>query len=62
MGFASRQEIAAALKAIDDAEKDGRFRDAAALLGQLLPKVRDDALHAAYRDRQARLEAKARSS
>jgi hypothetical protein len=59
MGFASREDIAAALGAIDAAEQAGRFGYAAQLLGELLPKVRDDALHLAYRERLARLNARA---
>ena len=62
MGFASREEIAAALGAIDTAEQAGRFDEAAKLLQQLLPKVRDNALHLAYQVRLARLKVQSRGA
>jgi hypothetical protein len=43
MGFASPAEIAAFLKALAEAEKAGR--PVAEILRQMLPKVRDEALH-----------------
>ena len=44
MGFASRAEIAAFLKEVGAAEKAGRPH--AELLRRMLPRIRDDALHA----------------
>ena len=43
MGFATKGEIAAFLKALAEAENAGRPH--ADLLRKMLPKVRDDALH-----------------
>jgi hypothetical protein len=43
MGFATKVEIAAFLKALAEAEQAGRPH--AELLRKMLPRVRDDALH-----------------
>ncbi len=43
MGFASPEEIAASLKELAEAERAGR--PPGVLLPQMLPLVRDDALH-----------------
>jgi hypothetical protein len=43
MGFATKAEIAAFLKALAEAEKAGRPH--AEMLRQMLPKLRDDVLH-----------------
>ena len=43
MGFATKAEIAAFLTALAEAERAGRPH--AEMLRQMLPKVRDDALH-----------------
>ena len=51
MGFASKAEIAAFLKALAEAEKAGR--PPAEMLRRMLPKIRDDALH---REIAAKLE------
>ncbi|MBV8186381.1 MAG: hypothetical protein JOY64_16360 [Alphaproteobacteria bacterium] len=51
MGYASRAEIVAFLKALAQAERNGE--PVADLLRTLLPKIRDDAL---YRDLKARLD------
>jgi hypothetical protein len=50
MGFATRTEIAAFLKELEAAERDGRPH--AEMLRRMLPKIRDDALH---RDLSAKL-------
>lgn len=52
MGFASRAEITAFLKALDAAERSGQPH--AAMLRRMLPRVRDDALH---RELSAKLRA-----
>jgi hypothetical protein len=52
MGFATKVEIAAFLKALAEAENAGRPH--AELLRKMLPKVRDDVLH---RELSAKLEA-----
>jgi hypothetical protein len=52
MGFATKAEIAAFLKALAAAEDSGRPHSE--LLRQMLPKVRDDVLH---RELSAKLEA-----
>jgi hypothetical protein len=52
MGFAGRAEIAAFLKELEAAERAGR--PLAEMLRRMLPRVRDDALHA---ELKARLEA-----
>jgi hypothetical protein len=52
MGFATKAEIAAFLKALAEAENAGRPH--AELLREMLPKVRDDVLH---RELLAKLEA-----
>ena len=52
MGFATKVEIAAFLKALAEAENSGRPH--ADLLRKMLPKVRDDVLHRAL---SAKLEA-----
>jgi hypothetical protein len=52
MGFATKAEIAAFLKALAEAEQAGRPH--AEMLRNMLPKVRDDALH---RELQAKLKA-----
>ncbi len=52
MGFASKAEIAAFLKALAEAENTGRPH--AGMLREMLPKVRDDVLH---RELSAKLEA-----
>jgi hypothetical protein len=52
MGFATKTEIVAFLKALAEAEQAGRPH--ADMLRQMLPKVRDDALH---RELRAKLEA-----
>jgi hypothetical protein len=51
MGFATKVEIAAFLKALVEAENAGRPH--AELLRKMLPKVRDDVLH---RELAAKLE------
>ncbi|MGZ3338352.1 MAG: hypothetical protein ACXU9B_01130, partial [Reyranella sp.] len=43
MGFATRAEIAAFLKALTEAENAGRPH--AEMLRKMLPRVRDDGLH-----------------
>ena len=52
MGFATKAEIAAFLKALAEAENAGRPH--AEMLRKMLPKVRDDVLH---RELRAKLEA-----
>ena len=52
MGFATKAEIAAFLKALAEAENAGRPH--AGMLREMLPKVRDDVLH---RELSAKLEA-----
>jgi hypothetical protein len=52
MGFATKAEITAFLKALAEAEDAGRPR--ADLLRKMLPRVRDDGLH---RELSAKLEA-----
>jgi hypothetical protein len=52
MGFASKAEITAFLTALAEAERTGAPR--AAMLRDMLPKVRDDAL---YRELKAKLDA-----
>jgi hypothetical protein len=52
MGFASKAEIGAFLKALAEAENAGRPH--AGMLREMLPKVRDDVLH---RELSAKLEA-----
>ena len=52
MGFATKAEIAAFLKALAEAEHAGRPH--AEMLRKMLPKVRDDVLH---RELSAKLEA-----
>jgi hypothetical protein len=52
MGFASKAEITAFLKALAEAERTGAPR--AAMLRTMLPKVRDDAL---YRELKTKLDA-----
>ena len=52
MGFATKTEIAAFLKALAEAENAGRPH--AGMLREMLPKVRDDVLH---RELSAKLEA-----
>jgi hypothetical protein len=52
MGFATKAEIAAFLKALAEAEHTGQPR--AEMLRKMLPKVRDDVLH---RELSAKLEA-----
>ena len=52
MGFATKAEIAAFLKALAEAENSGRPH--AEMLRKMLPKVRDDVLH---RELSAKLKA-----
>jgi hypothetical protein len=57
MGFASKSEILAFLKAVADAERDGTPH--AEMLRRMLPKVRDEALYTELKaklDRQDSLE------
>jgi hypothetical protein len=46
MGFASRAEIAAFLRELEAAQQAGRPR--AEMLRLMLPRIRDDALHAEF--------------
>ena len=52
MGFASKAEVAAFLRELAAAERDGRHH--AEMLRRMLPKVRDDVLH---RELSAKLKA-----
>jgi hypothetical protein len=54
MGFASRAEIAAFLKELAAAEQAGRQH--AELLRRMLPRVRDDSLHAELKAKLAAQE------
>ena len=52
MGFASKTEVAAFLRELAEAERDGRRH--AEMLRRMLPKVRDEVLH---RELSAKLKA-----
>ena len=52
MGFASRAEVVAFLKELDEAERAGRPHGE--MLRQMLPRIRDDVLH---RELSAKLHA-----
>lgn len=54
MGFASRAELTAFLRELEAAERSGRPH--AEMLRQMLPKVRDDALHGELKAKLKRQE------